>query len=59
MDLAYTVNCQRDDGLRESYYAYTREVFGFDLKAWQGGMFAAGDALGDADPFRFPVTAQT
>jgi len=34
MDLAYTVNCQRGDGLRESYYAYTREVFGFDLKVW-------------------------
>lgn len=34
MTLAYITNCHHDGGLRESYYAYTREVFGFDLGAW-------------------------
>ena len=34
MTLSYITNCQYDDGLRQSYYAYTREVFGFDLKTW-------------------------
>lgn len=32
--MEYIINCQHDDGLRRSYYAYTQAVFGFDLMAW-------------------------
>ena len=35
MDHIYMENCQRHEGLCESYFAYTREVFGFDLAAWR------------------------
>lgn len=32
--MEYVTNCQHDEGLRQSYHAYTRAVFGFDLTAW-------------------------
>lgn len=31
----YIKNCQHDDILRPSYFAFTQEVFGFDLAAWR------------------------